>query len=420
MSPEASLPNIPELRLELPSSKLFTAALLFAQKHCTAGIFNHVARSAYWALIITAKLPSLASSPPDMELVVVVLLLHDMGLADSASDALEGLSVNKRFEVDGANIARDFIRSHAEDEAWDEARVDRLWTAIVLHTTPSIALHAPPEVALTQMAVEADFAGPYWAPAGTSPTKGLIITVDEYRAVTKLFARVDFDREGVKKIMCGLCQKKPDTTYDNFVGSFGVKYGIDGEGIGATEYARVWEEKQAINLLLNGLDALEALELLRHLILISKSMDKATSIGIGAGGLAVAVAGKLGYDMTRDAQMLAKERDDDTIDQMTALARQNLLNARGKQDGNDKQNKKNWAAETKRFRKEMAEEETRKGRLPDVQRKVPKGKADDVQPNENEAGMVFAKRRYERQQTQLKQKKARENQRQIKEQLRTE
>lgn len=259
MSPEAILPNIPELGLEFPSSKLVNAALLVAQKHCPDGLFNHVARSAYWALIIAAKLPPLGVSPPDMELVAVACLLHDMGLAGSMAEALESPTVEKRFEVDGANIARSFIRSHVEDEAWDEARVERLWTAIALHATPSIAHHAAPEVALTQMAIEADFAGPFWAPAGTIPIKGLI-TVDDYRAVTRLFPRVDFDGEGVKKIMCGLCQKKPGTTYDNFVGQFGVNYGFDGKGTGKTEYARMWKENQVIEPLLNGLDALDALD----------------------------------------------------------------------------------------------------------------------------------------------------------------
>lgn len=118
--------------------------------------------------------------------------------------------------------------------------------------------------------------------------------------------------------------------------------------------------------------------------------------------------------------MLAQQRDKDTIDSMTALARQNLLNARGKQGGSGKQKKKNWEAETKRFRKEMAEEDARKGKVPVVQRKALKGKAADAQPDENEVGLGFAKRRYERQQTQLRQKKERENQREMKEQLRTE
>lgn len=261
MSHPRELPAIPELKLEFPSSKLTTSAFSFAHKHLPQGIFNHVVRSAYWALILANKLPHFNSFSVDMEGVVLICILHDMGMlvALENSDKLEGLTVDKRFEVDGANIANNFIRSHADEASWDSARIERLWTAAALHTTPSIARHAAPEIALTQMAIEADFAGPYWSPdPGSTTVKP--ITVNEYRAVTKLFPRADFDREGTKKILCGMCRKKPDTTYDNFAGQFGVKYGLDGEGQGKVEYTKHWEEKQAIEHLLGGLDALDALD----------------------------------------------------------------------------------------------------------------------------------------------------------------
>lgn len=194
-----------------------------------------------------------------MELVVLICILHDMGFVFASSNELDGLTVENRFEIDGANIAKDFLHSHVDRGSWDEARIERLWMAIALHTTPSIARHAAPEIALAQMAIEADFAGPYWSPVPGS-TAGQPITVDEYLVVTRLFPRVNFDRENTKRLMCGLCQTKPDTTYDNFVGLFGVNYGVDGEGHGKIEYARQWEENQVIEPLLRGLDALDALD----------------------------------------------------------------------------------------------------------------------------------------------------------------
>lgn len=259
MSQPQILVDIPELKLGFPPSKIATSALVFAQKHLDQGLVNHVARSAYWALIIAAKLPAFNSASIDMEVVVLICILHDMGLAFTKSNDLEGLTVDKRFEVDGANIARDFLQSHVNKDSWDEARLERLWIAIALHTTPSIARHADPEIALAQMAIEADFAGPYWSP-GPGSTTGQPITVNEYRAVTTLFPRVDSDRESTQRLMCGLCQKKPGTTYDNFVGLFGLKYGVDGKGEGKDEYTRQWEEKQVIGPLLSGLDALDALD----------------------------------------------------------------------------------------------------------------------------------------------------------------
>lgn len=38
--------------------------------------------------------------------------------------------------------------------------------------------------------------------------------------------------------MCGLCAWKPATTYDNFVGEYGVEYGLDGKGTGKEEFAK--------------------------------------------------------------------------------------------------------------------------------------------------------------------------------------
>ncbi|KAI7773183.1 hypothetical protein LA080_011628 [Diaporthe eres] len=259
MSQPQILSDIPELQLDFPPSRTATSALAFAQKHLPQGLFNHVARSAYWARILAAKLHFFDIASLDMEMVVLICILHDMGLVDATSKELDGLRVENRFQIDGVNIAKDFLRSHADGGSWDEARIERLWMAIDLHTTPSIARHAAPEIALAQTAIEADFAGLYWSPIPGSTT-GQPITVDEYRSVTTLFPRVDDDCENTKRPMCGLCKTKPGTTYDNFVGLFGVKYGVDGEGHCRIEYARQWEENQVIEPLLSGLDALDSLD----------------------------------------------------------------------------------------------------------------------------------------------------------------
>lgn len=78
-------------------------------------------------------------------------------------------------------------------------------------------------------------------------------------------------------------------------------------------------------------------------------MDKATAIGLGSGSLAVAVLGKVGYDITKDAQTLAKERDDHTIDEMTTLARQNIKNGRVQHEANENKKAETWKAERQRF-----------------------------------------------------------------------
>lgn len=259
MSQAASLPDLLDFQVKFPQSRTVSAALDFARQHLTQGVFNHVARSAYWAVILTAKVPPFAGSSVDIESLVLICILHDMGLASETSKELEGLTTDKRFEVDGANIARNFLHSHVDRESCDDAKIERLWMAIALHTTPSIARHAAPEIALAHMAIVADFAGPFWSPSPGSGRESWI-TVDEYRAVLKLFPRLDFHKEGLKKMMCGLCQSKPNTTYDNFVGMFGVRFGIDGEGGGRVEYTKQWEDNQMVQALLSGLEALETIE----------------------------------------------------------------------------------------------------------------------------------------------------------------
>ncbi len=49
------------------------------------------------------------------------------------------------------------------------------------------------------------------------------LTWNQWNVVTKELPRLGM-REGVKEIMCRLCRTKPQTTYDNEVGNFGVRY----------------------------------------------------------------------------------------------------------------------------------------------------------------------------------------------------
>jgi hypothetical protein len=76
-------------------------------------------------------------------------MFHDMGLTPEHSSARE------RFEVDGANVARDLLRSYGSHEA----DIDTVWTAIALHTTPGIPQHMHPVVALVTAGVEMDVLG---------------------------------------------------------------------------------------------------------------------------------------------------------------------------------------------------------------------------------------------------------------------
>jgi hypothetical protein len=86
---------------------------------------------------------------PDPELLYVGAMFHDLGLTDRFG------STDRRFEVDGANTARVFLRQH---EVGDEA-VAKVWLAIALHTTPGVPQYLEPEVALVTAGVETDVLG---------------------------------------------------------------------------------------------------------------------------------------------------------------------------------------------------------------------------------------------------------------------
>ncbi len=85
----------------------------------------------------------------DAELLYIGAMFHDMGIMDKyASDT-------ERFEVDGANAARDFLKAYEVSER----DVDDVWDSIALHTTPGIPQHKRPTVALVTAGVEMDVLG---------------------------------------------------------------------------------------------------------------------------------------------------------------------------------------------------------------------------------------------------------------------
>jgi hypothetical protein len=85
----------------------------------------------------------------DPELLYVGAMFHDIGLTAAYRKS------QLRFEVDGANAARDFLRSYGVPES----SVETVWDAIALHTTPGIPEYKKPEVALVTAGVEMDVLG---------------------------------------------------------------------------------------------------------------------------------------------------------------------------------------------------------------------------------------------------------------------
>ncbi|KAK5407190.1 hypothetical protein LTR06_007932 [Exophiala xenobiotica] len=243
---QSPFPALPLCQVTFPSNPLINAALAYSKEHTSECTINHCLRAAAFALLLARKLPPLAAANLDVEAVVLSSILHDMGWSTTKSL----LSDDKRFEVDGANIARDFVKSSTAAgvaEGWDKHRLQLLWDAIALHTTPSIAHHKEPEVFATNLGILADFLGP------NVPIPGNPITVDEYKEIVRAFPRLGFSDQ-VVDILCGFCRDKQDTTFDNFVSDFGKIYGLDGKVAGKEEWATLCEEKSIAKGLMRGLE----------------------------------------------------------------------------------------------------------------------------------------------------------------------
>jgi hypothetical protein len=235
----ASLPTSPIAGVRFPITDLTSKTFAYVSEHNTPTVANHVIRSTLFALIISRKVPPYAIC--DAETIFLATLMHDLGWSSTPSL----ISKDKRFEVDGANAARDFITSSASahDSKWTEQRVQLIWDAIAMHTSPSISLHGQPGVAVVTYGITADFFGPN--------TPGGVITADEFKEVVKAYPRLDFEAE-LQRITCSLCTNKPETTYDNFVGLFGCR---DVPG-----YKEEWEKHQVPEMLDGALKACKEFE----------------------------------------------------------------------------------------------------------------------------------------------------------------
>ena len=225
MPSTSPFPDLPKTGISLPDTPLLREALEHLKKYTSPTIVNHCIRSAYFAILQSRKIPHNSSEPLDMELILFSIIMHDLGWATDKTL----LSKDKRFEVDGANMARGYLEEVKLSVGWDKHRTQLMWDTIALHATPSFALHKEPEVMVAHLGIMTDFWGPNYS--------GYPITFEENKEIVDAFPRLGF-KEQFLDIMCGLCALKPETTYGTFVGDYGVEYGLDGKGTGKEEFAK--------------------------------------------------------------------------------------------------------------------------------------------------------------------------------------
>ena len=177
--------------ISIPDSKLARAITAFVRDTETELLFNHSSRVYLFGAIAGHERRLVF----DRELLYAAAMFHDVGLMPSHS------SPNLRFEVDGANAARDFLRSHKVDPS----DIEKVWTGIALHTTPGVPEFMHPVIALTTAGVEMDVLG---------------LTYDQYpddvrEAVVTAFPRSAQFKEDIIQAFYDGIKHKPETTFGN-------------------------------------------------------------------------------------------------------------------------------------------------------------------------------------------------------------
>jgi hypothetical protein len=151
-------------------------------------LFNHSRRVFLFGALHGRRL----GLEPDLELLYVGAMFHDIGLTKSFRDSM------LRFEVDGANAAEKFLRN----QGFDDTAVRKVWLAIALHTTPGVPEFLDPEIALVNAGVKTDVVG-----------IGRDDLPDEVRdAVTAAHPRPDFKRRILRAFFDGNVHR-PHSTY---------------------------------------------------------------------------------------------------------------------------------------------------------------------------------------------------------------
>ena len=178
-------------RIRIPDSKLAREITGLVRDTESPLLFHHSSRVYCWGAL-AGRRRGLRFDP---ELLYAGAMFHDMGLTHRHS------SPNERFEVDGANAARDFLRGHGIAQQ----DIDTVWTAIALHTTPGIPQHMHPVVALVTAGVEMDVLGLAYSEYSDA----------ERAAVVHAHPRTTYFKEDIIQAFYDGIKHKPETTFGN-------------------------------------------------------------------------------------------------------------------------------------------------------------------------------------------------------------
>ena len=173
--------------IRIPDTPLVREATDFIRDVEDDLLFNHSRRVFLFGALQGRR----RGLQPDLELLYVGAMFHDIGLTERYRTS------TVRFEVDGADAARDFLTARGVDKA----DADKVWLGIALHTTPGVPEFLAPEVALLQAGVEVDVVG-----VGRED-----LAPDALAAVTAAHPRPDFKNRILAAFNDGM-KHRPQTT----------------------------------------------------------------------------------------------------------------------------------------------------------------------------------------------------------------
>jgi len=177
--------------IRVPDSKLANEITEFIRDTEPTLLFNHSSRVYYFGALAGLH----RGLKFDAELLYAGAMFHDIGLVPAYSSEAD------RFEVDGANAARDFLRRHNISQQ----DIDLVWTGIALHTTPGIPQYMHPVVALLTAGVEMDVLGIDYRSFADSDRK----------AVVEAYPRTAQFKEDILQAFYDGIKHKPETTFGN-------------------------------------------------------------------------------------------------------------------------------------------------------------------------------------------------------------
>jgi len=182
----------------VPDTPLVASAIEYARENCEPYLFNHVVRS--W--LFAARVGQIRGIEHDAEVVALGTLLHDITLN-------ERFAGPRRFEVEGADLARAFARQAGVDGR----RAQLIWDSVALNSTPSIALYKEDEVMLCTSGIALDVIGWQYE----------LVPAEETKRIVGEFPRLDMKKK-MTRCFCHIAERQPETTYDNFARDFGERF----------------------------------------------------------------------------------------------------------------------------------------------------------------------------------------------------